>query len=524
MQSLPLNSGIFSTDQPEESSYARMKRVANLDNSQVRNSAITTQTTSKSKLSSLLPIIGLVIFVIFYMVPIFPDNPTAQTCLAILIGAAYCWGTEFIPSYATAYVVCLACVWLRVGYDEKTGTRMTATKLATAFASKFMDPIIMVFLGSLTMSAALTKLAITDRVSAYLLSHISPKPKIVLFAIMLLNFCISAFLSNVASTTLVLTFSLPIVRSLDPDDKFVMALLFGLACSGNIGGMPTTISSPQNIIAIKYINESGTTSISFLQWMLFACPTAIILLVINWLYITLVFKTNTKVLQINTEGNFSPWTWKHTFACSITALTILLWVLQGNLAFFLGHVGITSLIPVILFFSTGILSGDDFGALRWSTLVLMGGGLALGEAMNLSGLLDIFADLISEGLASLNVWVIVVIILFIEGILTSVINHTSAAAILFPVLQVIGEKINASSVLLTCSALMISAAQLFHISSFPNALISGVQRHQRMDNTKLTADSFLGGKEFFKYGWPVVLIAIFVIASVAYGLVKLLKL
>ena len=525
MKSLPLGSGLLSTDPVEESSYARMKRVANMDNSQVRNSVYTVQEAAPpTKFSSFIPIIGLVIFVIFYMVPIFPKNPTAQTCLAILVGAAYCWGTEFIPSYATAYLVCLAAVWLRVGYDKTTGTRMTSTQLATIFAAKFMDPIIFVFLGSLTMSAALTKLSITDRVSAYLLSHISPKPKIVLLAVMLLNFCIAAFLSNVASTTLVLTFSLPIIRSLDPDDKFITALLLGLAWSGNAGGMATTIASPQNILAIKYINDSGTTSISFMQWMGFACPTAIVLLTLTWLYLIFMFKPSLPVLQINQEGEFSPWTWKHTFACAITVITIILWALEDNLSFFLGHVGITSLIPVILFFSTGILSAEDFGALRWSTLVLMGGGLALGEAMNLSGLLDLFADIISKSLASLSIWVVLIIVMFIEAILTSVINHTSAAAILFPVLSVIGEKLNATTKLLTCSALMISCSQLFHISSFPNALISGVQRHQRMDNTRLTSDSFLGGKEFFKFGWPTVIIAIFIISGIAYGLVSALKL
>ena len=516
---------MLSTDAPEESSYARMKRVANMDNSQVRNSVYTVQTAApRSKLSSFVPVLGAIIFSIFYMVPIFPEHPTARTCIAVLVGAAYCWGTEFIPSYATGYLVCLACVWLRVGYDNTTGTRMTSKELATIFAEKFMEPIIFVFLGSLTMSAALTKLSITDRVSAFLLNHISPKPKIVLLAIMCLNFVIAAFLSNVASTTLVLTFSLPIIRSLDPEDPYINALLFGLAWSGNIGGMATTIASPQNILALSYINEVSENGISFLDWMAFACPTAIILLALSWLYLSLRFKPRLYMLQIQTEGDFSPWSWRHTFAVVVTICTIVLWALEDQLAFFLGDVGITSLIPVILFFSTGILTSEDFGALRWSTLVLMGGGLALGEAMKISGLLDLFADVISSSLQSLSVWVVLIIILFIEAILTSVINHTSAAAILFPVLQVIGEHLGATTQLLTCAALMISCSQLFHISSFPNALISGVQRHQRMDPSRLTADSFLGGKEFFLNGWPTVVVAIFVISGVAYGIVKAMHL
>lgn len=53
----------------------------------------------------------------------------------------------------------------------------------------------------------------------------------------------------------------------------------------------------------------------------------------------------------------------------------------------------------------------------------------------------------------------------------SVINHTSAAAIPFPVLNEIGASlVNDPTVVLTLSAL-IGNAQPFHISSFPTALV-----------------------------------------------------
>jgi phosphate transporter len=52
------------------------------------------------------------------------------------------------------------------------------------------------------------------------------------------------------------------------------------------------------------------------------------------------------------------------------------------------------LIPVISFFSVRILNLDDFGHLRWSTLSLMGGGIALGEAMSVSLLLDRLSDVL----------------------------------------------------------------------------------------------------------------------------------
>lgn len=186
--------------------------------------------------------------------------------------------------------------------------------------------------------------------------------------------------------------------------------------------------------------------------------------------------------------------------------------------------GITSLIPVVVFFGVGILDAHDFGTLRWSTLVLMGGGLAMGKAMELSGLLDLVGDGISNGLSSVKAWFVLLTVLFIEAILTSVINHTSAAAILFPVLKHIGDSKNCRITMLTVAALMVSASQLFHISSFPNALISGVQRHYRAEASRLSSESFLTGTNFFLVGWPTVLLAVFVLSGLAYALVIAMKL
>ena len=513
-------------DVPEENSYARLRRISNMDNSQVQKSVYINQEKDENKQHSILPLIAIILFGIFYMFPIFPLYPLANTCFSILILASFCWGTEIIPSYITAYLVAVLSVWFRIGFDLNTGLRIPAKALASRLASRYMDPVILVFLGSLTLSLALTKLQITDRVSTYILKKISPNPKIVLLTIMCLNYFISSFLSNVASTTLALTFSFPIIRSLDPDDPFIKGLLFGLAWSGNAGGLPTTISSPQNILAIKYINDGTRPNISFLQWVCFAGPPSFLILLSFWIYLLIRFPSRNKLIDLNfsKDNNYGNWTWKHSFSTFITFFTILLWSLQDKFVDILGHVGITSLIPVISFFSTGILNNTDFGSLRWSTLVLMGGGLALGESMSISGLLDLFADIISKKLQNFGVWTVTISVLAIEGVLTSVINHTSAAAILFPVLNKIGEKLNASTQLLTLSAIMISASQMFHISSFPNALISGVQRHSRLDSSQLITESFLNGKDFFIKGWPTVIISLIIISTIGYGLIHLLKL
>lgn len=516
---------LFNEDDPDQLSCGRVRRLSTADSNEVIKAIKGSQAPKRRKCLSFTPILSIIIFCVFYLAPIFPLYPTAHTCLAILVLGGILWGTEIIPSYITAYLMPLLSVWFAIGYDSEKGERMSASKLATDIAAKFMDPIIFVFLGSLTMSAGLTKLQITDRVSSFALSKISKKPRVVLFTIMLLNFTTAAFLSNIASTTLLLTFSLPIIRSLDPDEPFIKALLLGLAWSGNAGGMVTTIASVQNILAIKYINESGAVSISFIEWIAFAGPTAVVVLIVYYLYTILRYRTKLEIIFVDMkEKSFGPWTWQHTFTCTITVLTIVLWALQETFSSFFGHVGITALLPVVSLFSAKILNSEDFGHLRWSTLVLMGGGIALGEAMRASGLLILLSDAITDAMENIPIWVVTFIFLFVEGILVSVINHTSAAAILFPVLNTIGLSLGNQTIFLTLSALMIGNSQLFHISSFPTALVSGVQRHKKNDPTNLESEPFLPGPEFFFSGWPIVLSAVIIIATVGYGLVYVMKL
>lgn len=50
--------------------------------------------------------------------------------------------------------------------------------------------------------------------------------------------------------------------------------------------------------------------------------------------------------------------------------------------------GVIAILPMVAFFGTGILSKDDFNSFLWHVVMLAMGGLALGEAVKSSGLLQ----------------------------------------------------------------------------------------------------------------------------------------
>jgi phosphate transporter len=267
--------------------------------------------------------------------------------------------------------------------------------------------------------------------------------------------------------------------------------------------------------------------VSFVQWLAFAVPSSLAILIAYWLYLAAVLwrtRPAGALPDVELGAPAGAWTFKHCLTVGVTIATIALWAVNTVAEDVLGHEGITSLIPVVVFFATGVLDSQDFGALRWSTLALMGGGLALGEAMRVSQLLDILGSVISDSLRGINQWVILLISLLFVAAVTSVISHTSGAAILFPVIGIIGDACGQRVLFLAAAALMISGSQLFHISSFPNALVSGLQAHSKADPRKMQAHSFLSGKDFVVMGWPTVLLAVILIASATYGIVRAMQL
>jgi phosphate transporter len=148
----------------------------------------------------------------------------------------------------------------------------------------------------------------------------------------------------------------------------------------------------------------------------------------------------------------------------------------------------------------------------------MGGGLALGEAMKQSRLLEIFSTACSQAFASFKPWPLLIIVLLIVGLFASLLNSTAAAAILYPPIGVVGAVTGHPDLFICLSAMMVSGAQLFHMSSFANALMAGVCRHLPGAGDRLTSDTFLSKSHYPLRAWPTMIYRILVISSVGYGI------
>jgi phosphate transporter len=260
--------------------------------------------------------------------------------------------------------------------------------------------------------------------------------------------------------------------------------------------------------------------------MSFGIPIAFVLVVLEWGYLCLRMRPpRTAVKTVLGVPERRPWAFNHSFVTVITVLTIVLWGLESVIVDILGNIGITALIPVVAFFGSGLLDEQDFRGLRWHTLALMGGGLALGEAMTESNLLTLFRDVSMDLFEMIPLWPLLFVTLVVTGIFASLINSTAASAILYPFIRVIGDSHGCPQTFVVLSAMMISSAQLFHMSSFANALVASVLRHNQGMQGRLTKDPFIDRRDFPIQSWPVTLIvAPLIVSSLGYGICLLNKL
>lgn len=240
----------------------------------------------------------------------------------------------------------------------------------------------------------------------------------------------------------------------------------GIALSSNIGGMASPIASPQNLIALQNMVPQPGWGV----WFFIAIPICILSIILIWLLLLVSFQPgkNTSLVAIRaTKESFSGIEW---FISIVTIVTIVLWVMSHQLEPVFGDMGVIALLPIILFFGTGILTKEDFNNFLWTIIILAAGGLALGDAVSSSGLLHTIAGTITARVEHLPLYAVLVVLCALILLVATFISHTVAALIVLPLVRQIGIGMEHPhpNLLVMGSVLMCSAAMGLPTSGFPN--------------------------------------------------------
>lgn len=453
----------------------------------------------------------ITVFIILLCVKTMNDKQEAR-CLAVLAAAAMLWASEALPLWVTSMLVPLLVVTCKVLKNTAGDGPMAASSAATYILAQMWSSTLMILLGGFTLAAALSKYNIAKVVSSYMLAAAGTKPRNILFAIMAVALFLSMWISNVAAPVLAYSLIQPVLRTLPTESPFAQALVLGIALASNIGGMASPIASPQNVIAIQYMDPNPGWG----KWFAVAIPVAIACLFGIWMELILTFKISTAKVKAYKPIK-EKFTSKQIFVSVVCVATIILWCVESQIESTFGSAGIIAVVPIALLFGTGLLKVDDVNNFPWTIILLAMGGLALGKAVTSSGLLATVATSLQKKVMGFDAFVILLIFGLLVLVVATFVSHTVATIIIVPLVKEVGESMDHPHPLLLVmgTALLASAAMGLPTSGFPN--VTAISMTDEVGKRYLEVNTFI------TRGVPASVIAYIFVITLGYGIMSALS-
>jgi solute carrier family 13 (sodium-dependent dicarboxylate transporter), member 2/3/5 len=418
-----------------------------------------------------LPWIGLIAGLIGLVLPslINPEglSPEGVRALGIFLMAAIFWMTEPVPIYATSLLVILLQVFLLsdVGLF-KMETSPVLPKYREFYAA-LANPIIILFLGGFSLASAAVKFGLDRNLTRLLLKPFGHKPANIILGLMLATALLSAFMSNTATTAMMMTVILPVVAVMDPKDPFRKALALSVPFAANLGGVATPIGTPPNAIALAALNQMGLR-ISFTTWMILAVPIVAVMLFVGWRILLILFPPASDRLILNLEGRFSR-TPLALITYFVFGLTVLLWVtekLHGIPA------SVVAFIPVAMLPALSVLDKKEIRNFPWEVLWLVAGGISIGASIKETGLADWMLTRIP--LNSLGTTGAILAFGVLGYLVANLVSNTVTASILVPLVVGFSLTGNLGSSEIVQGVILVgvivSFSMMLPISTPPNAI------------------------------------------------------
>ena len=355
---------------------------------------------------------------------------------------------------------------------------------------------VFLFMGGFLIALALERWDLHKRFALSVLAMAGGNPRWLIAGFMAATAALSMWISNTATTLMMLPIALSVLHKVDAKahPNFALALLLGTAYSANLGGIATLIGTPPNVAMAGVLEDQFNIEIPFLEWTLMALPFSVLMLFI-------VYGLLTRVLTPVSKGSLSqghdeirseftalgPWKRAERRVAGVFAVTGLLWVgrrwlvdwtgLEMNDTTIAMAAGVSLfLIPSAEHQSERLLSWRDTRNLPWDILLLFGGGLTLARALAEAEVLTMVAE-------SLAAWdgvsqgVLVLLFAGVALLLTEVMSNLALTVVMVPIVGQIALAWGVNPMLLVIPVTIASScAFMLPMATPPNAIIFGSQR------------------------------------------------
>ena len=364
----------------------------------------------------------------------------SRAAVMILGVVAILWFTEGISLVATSMLIPVLIV-------------LTNIRQPTEALAPFFDPAVALIFGGFLIGRALTKYELDKRLALLILSRARGAGGSLILVVMAVTAFLSMWISNTASAAIMIPIALAVItriRDTEIRNKYGKALVLGVAYSATLGGVGSLVGSPPNPLAATYINSFLGIQFSFMSWLPFGLPVMLIMLPIIWQWILFRFKIPKDIDEIDDLKEISkkeylrlgPMSTEQKLVIAIFASVIILWLTEKLPDFVATAIGwsghgisssVVALIGGVSLLILRLLDEKDVSShISWSSLLILGSGIALGGAMIDTGL-SAFLALQMSGLGIFPATIVIVIVGIVAVLVTMVASNTGAAVILIPI-------------------------------------------------------------------------------------------
>lgn len=333
------------------------------------------------------------------------------------------WISEALPPFAVGIFIIAT---LLLGFS--TDFFFDKTMPPELYVSTWTSNVIWLLLGGFFLAKAMSLVELDRQLFQLTVDKFGHKPEGLLLGMMMTTAIASMIMSNTATTAMMISSILPLVRIIGKNSPYGKALLTAIPAAASVGGIGTIIGSTPNAIAVGALQEKGV-NITFIDWMVVGFPTGLILVWLFWKFLckTRDFSSVTLDLSLLPKGKGKVRPFEKNAVIFTLSFTVLMWLTEPLHGI---PVAATSAIPIVLLTMTQVIHSEHVRSLPWDTLMLVAGGLALGIALVEVGL----AELVMVKINALPLPRLFIAIVFcmVAVLLSNVMSNTAAASILVP--------------------------------------------------------------------------------------------
>lgn len=352
-------------------------------------------------------------------------TPQGQKALAVFGLCVFYWVSNVLPLMITSL---LAIILLPLSGVMRSNQ---------AYAL-FGNEAVFFILGAFILAACLMKSGLSTRLALSMLHRFGHTPRRLLLTIFLLNVLMAFFMSEHAVAAMNFPIVVEIVSVLGlprQRSNYARALFLAMAWGSSIGGIATLLGGARAPLALGILREATGTTYSFLEWTLLALPLVLVLLVVGYQTILWFFPIEIDTVRAADSALNERWlrlgrpSYEERVVGGVMFATLVAWIIGGE-EFGLANIAIAAVVVLFVF---RVVSWRDIERyVNWGVLLMYGGAIALGAAINTSGAATWLSHVTISRWASGGLTVVLLISL-VAILLTEAMSHSAVVALLMPV-------------------------------------------------------------------------------------------